>query len=793
MTDSVLQFARDFEKLKSTTSEAVSLDQALLAMADFWPELREKRDNKSYASYFEEYVPLLVGLIDNDNLFDLTIAELKTIYSTLLEINDFLASDKRHSLENKWIETVALTLARLYFYSGNFEEGVAVVGKFLNEEIKIEITPEEIADKNELEIFRLICERASQESPNLFNYLNPILAAWEETRETIRQDRIICLFVEKDGSGRPYRGRLRALEGNVEPFGKSIKTDEITFDNQIKTPDDPFVGVAYDALKAVRGALKRLGPAGKADLYYHAHFSILGSKHTFTGDSIGSAFALLTYTQLMKPEISRLEKYLPADTAFTGGVDETGRLIPINDDTLRYKIERAFFSSLKYLALPQANYDSAFAILTELKTNYPHRQLRLITAETLAELIDNRNVIRSEKLCIGEFVAKKAYKYGRTTKIQVPLLIVILYALICIIYPKAWPWFDYHIYRIAVGTNEIAAINADGHKIWSNDKFDIALASSRYLEPDSYNHLIAIADVNNDKNEELVFVPYNPHLTGSVQLYDHNGTRLWERPTFVKTSYPGDVEWNNIKLNLQYYPPDLFLWNCDESTTFIITASFVSNPARTQFNVYNAEGVLVSGPYLNTGAAGMLGGLKLDLDGNGRTELIISACNNRSHSAGIAVLDPLNLKGVSPPYDNEYYIASRMPQGSQLYYVSLPSTPLCSEEEIHNNIHDANYDAINKQWEVIVTEGYNLTIGGKRLPVSDNLPRFYYSLDSNFFPIAVFIEDGSRMQFNQLLRMTNKQPVTNWSAFLDSLMREVIVYHGDSIVYHPAAGIIFKP
>ena len=155
------------------------------------------------------------------------------------------------------------------------------------------------------------------------------------------------------------------MTGKVELFGKSARTDEITFENQIKTPDDPFVGVAYDALQAVRRTFKVAGLKLQGSSFYHAHFSIADSGQTFSGDSIGLAFALLTYTQLLRPEALRLDRFLSGEVAFTGGVDADGRLTAVNDETLGAKVERAFFSPLKYVILPEANADSRQAsILT---------------------------------------------------------------------------------------------------------------------------------------------------------------------------------------------------------------------------------------------------------------------------------------------------------------------------------------------------------------------------------------------------------------------------------------------
>jgi hypothetical protein len=797
MTDSTLQFARDFEKLKSGIARFPSTDLALLALLDFWPQLREKQNNKSYASYFDEYIPHLVRLIDNNNLFDLNIEELRALSETISEIDAFLVTDNQSPLEREKMELVALALARLYFYSGSYAEGMAVIAKLIGEEIRIDLTPDEIGDKDELEILRLLCEKIPKESLRLHNILNLILLEWEETREKIRQDQVLCLFVEKDGLGRAYRGRLRALEGNVESFGKSAQTDEITFATQIKTPDDPFVGVAYDALKAVRAVFKRFGPSGKGELFYHAHFSIPGSKDTFTGDSIGLAFALVTYTQLLKPEITRLEKFLPADVAFTGGLDDTGHMTPINDESLKYKIERAFFSPIKYLVIPQQNYDAALSILVSLKSRYPQRYLRLIPAETLAELIDNRNIIRSEKLCIGEFVAKKAYKYTRTAKVQIPLLAILILAALAILFPKYTPWFDWRIDHIEIMGNRFKTINPDGHTIWVSMEFDFALNGNSYSQAtENAGQFHIIADIDDDGEDELFFVPYyfaaNKSST-ELQFYDGNDIPEWTKPTYEPTGYPGDTSIMGYDKNLDYLTFGIFPVLNQLKELRILTMAVASFPARTQFLLFDRNGEKIAGPYLNAGDPTLDVISVENLNGEAEPKIYISCVNNRMNRACLLVLDPMLMYGISPPYDNELFLASHMQKGSQLYYVGFPETELSSRPDIRNQIA-TNRRITGNCRLVVVDEGNGLNINGKEIRRTNAImpPSIEYILDSNLLPISAYFPDLSLGKFQELLAQIKAPQISNPTDFLNKMKDDIIVYHGDSIVYHVSKDIHFN-
>lgn len=55
----------------------------------------------------------------------------------------------------------------------------------------------------------------------------------------------------------------------------------------------------------------------------------------------------------------------------------------------------------------------------------------------------------------------------------------------------------------------------------------------------------------------------------------------------------------------------------------------------------------------------------------------------------------------------------------------------------------------------------------------------------------MYFHDGSVALMNDLLIKLGREPIDDRQKLLDSLKSEVVVYHGDSIVHHEAAGIYF--
>lgn len=94
MTTSPLQFAKDFGKLKSDLASRPAADLKLLLLVDLWPSLETHHDDKAYRSYFDEYIPLLLHLISEENLHDLTLEELKRLRDTLKFVKEIQHSSR---------------------------------------------------------------------------------------------------------------------------------------------------------------------------------------------------------------------------------------------------------------------------------------------------------------------------------------------------------------------------------------------------------------------------------------------------------------------------------------------------------------------------------------------------------------------------------------------------------------------------------------------------------------------------------------------------------------------------
>ncbi len=760
MKPSPLEFAREFEKLKSDLSRLPSADLRLFLLVRFWEQLAPVAGKSAYESYLNDYRSLVIGLVQADALSDLTIDSLNRVRRVLDDLVAVSGVDSAPPELRAATSTVISRLANLYFYVGAVDEGLALCLELNGGDDLALPADSEIRGLSPLDTLRVLYDKYRRDYPELSTLLQGILAQWEEDALAVEHDRVWCLFVDKEGQGYAATGRMRLLRGTVEQVAAKRKSsslpdligppDQVAFDNQVKTPDDPFIGVAYDSLKAVRTGLRSAGFAQRAEGSYRAFLSIDGSNRTFTGDSIGLAVALVAFTQLLKPEVMRQERFIASDIAVTGSITADGRITPVNNDSIVAKIERAFFSHVRYVVLPEANLASARDTVKRLSKQYPRRKLRLVSAAHLDDVLNDRNIIRSEKVCFGAFITKKAARYSRATKVQVPLLLGLIWLLLAVLWPQYFdPWFDDNPQYVRLTERGFEALNKDSIPVWDVEYECDSITSKSKWE---------IRDLDGDGKNEVAFVPEASKTlrcgsNANLFVYDCDGDLLFQRYCAKDDEYPGTQ------------PP------CGVNPvgvekvggrTIIITGATRSFPARLYLMFWNPEGDLL-GWYINAGYGGAFGSNFLRYSDS---QFVFLGYNNRMESACLYVLEPYSSYGVSPPYTDPNIDLDNVKRGNQMYYVLFPRSDL-------NNSARSQYNYPSR----IVAESDSINRADISALDSRNAYVSYY-LNHNFRVIDVKVDDAFIVNRNTLVSKELLPPI-DWSSYL-ARMRDMVIYWTDS-------------
>jgi hypothetical protein len=353
--------------------------------------------------------------------------------------------------------------------------------------------------------------------------------------------------------------------------------------------------------------------------------------------------------------------------------------------------------------------------------------------------------------------------------------------LICQIEPRAWiSGIDKHIDHVEIMGNRVKAINSEGITLWTSQKYEDYFNPVSYSSPNIAQHYYFTVDQDNDNKDELVFVPDLKGKICRIDIYSEDGEIIRKVIPYVLNIFPGDT--------IKYQPPHIIPHIDSLGNIYIFSQVYQDNPARAQFNTFDLAGNRIAGPYFLPGSFGFGNRLQIDIDKNGQKETILTGYNNAYRAAGFALVDPLNISGIGPPYKESVIKSNGLERGSQMYYVSIPKTPLSEGPEVLNDFKNILFDEKTGLLEIEVFEAYLLPINDRIL--TDELrPAFYYRFTREMIPFSISPGLSTIDHYNNLMILTGREPENEFYGLLDSLIKEVVVYKGDSIIYHPAAGI----
>lgn len=636
MPISPLDFARSWEQTCGALQECPTADLRLLALAGFWPHLRERISEPAYASYRDEFFELFHQTFATMQTSDFTSGELESLAGVAEECvavrGDARLVELRRALRHRQ--------ASLLFQLGDLESALGLSRELSGSTSRFAPDQAAITGLYALDSLRELTRQTQERDPALHALLKEFLDDWLLEHEAGADDAINCLFVERTDSEARPRGRMRTLQCEIELGRDRRKADEVTFQLQVITADDSFVGAIHQSLAAMRGALLRQGVRIADGRRIRAHYRVSDAAEKFTGDSIGLGAALIAYTQVLKAAALRHDRTIACDAAVTGVIDSAGSLESANPTTIGVKIERAFYSRVRYVIVPEANLAAARDRLRELTEQYPRRQLILIGAAALTDVIADHNVVRSQKVCIGDFVARRAGRLARMTSVQVPLLLLMLYFLICVLFPKANPFFNWSPASLQIRDTKIVALNDKGHSLWS-------YSFGYPMYADSLQYLLG--NLDDDRDLEVIYMPRTDNSvpqTGQLYVFDHDGSLLFQRDGWIPHVYPTDDVPAGINKKEPRPIPYLTRYRGESIIVTVINDIY---PARGYIKFWTRTGDLL-GWLIFSGTASLFWAEDHDYDGT--EEFAFVGFSNRMGCQAFFEVDPLGLAGVSPPYWN---------------------------------------------------------------------------------------------------------------------------------------------
>lgn len=724
-------------------------------LAEFWLSLRDHADDTKYDSYVQDLLAELDRTSLDKPAVDFTLMELAYVVDALDQCHQRFPSPNLSRLHHFAVNQ----LMRLRFYVGDIEHGLEAARRIVASETDLVLDSSEFDGLSEIDSLRQLTEQVSHQCPKLRAVLADLLAEWELERSASSTDSVNCLFVDDGVKQDSSRGRLRVLQVRAEIADQKRLQDEVTFQMHVVGPDDPLVGAIYDSLAAVRQLLRQQGKRFLEGRRLLAHFDIVDSGETFTGDSIGLAAALATYTATLQAAALRNEQRIAAEVAVTGVIDSAGNLLPANPKTIGKKVERAFFSPTRYVVVPVANLAGAREQLETLRRAYPRRRLIVIGAESVADVLSDHNVVRSERVCMGEFVVRRAGRYARMTSIQIAVLLLLSYLLLCLIQPKAWIFFDRNPVDLQIADTRISALNNAGQEVWTHD-FGLP------INPAPGHSLFG--NLDNDKANELIFTPRTDvagSLTGKMFVFDQDGAILFERECWIPSMYPSDTVAGGINFSEPRCAPYLKRY---KGQAVLITILNDIYPARAYIKFWTTEGEVI-GWLIYTGTMSLVH--SEDLDADGAEDFVFTGFCNRLKCVATFVVDPAEVAGVSPPYWSPDFERRAIPRARAKQWVFFKPSRLLEyfgASDYQSGITFSMQDRC--EFNYAINEG-----------TGTDFLQLDYRLGCDFRVSRVLLSDSYAKRFRRLVQ-EGLLPDLSRDAWADSIRGQVLYFQNGDFV-----------
>jgi hypothetical protein len=225
-------------------------------------------------------------------------------------------------------------------------------------------------------------------------------------------------------------GRLRKL---------TVQLDRVSSDGYDKIYRRyPVIGIEqaeWPESKKISEAARRLISNKKKvsdGKYYtgHTHYQTNIAFHD--GDSANAAIAHLWFVGLQRKNNQRERYEMQPNICITGNVDSAGNLLPVDSEGVVAKARAAFFSIINYMVVPASQYLQFLEAIDELQSEYPKRDLIVISVKNLNELLYDRRLTQHINPSKFTHFVKQAWqkRYEGVGISVIVILVLIIFRLI---------------------------------------------------------------------------------------------------------------------------------------------------------------------------------------------------------------------------------------------------------------------------------------------------------------------------------------------------------------------------
>lgn len=439
----------------------------------------------------------------------------------------------------------------------------------------------------------------------------------------------------------------------------------------------------------------------------------------YEGNSLGTALTLSFLEQLLKFYNPVYIININDKTAFTGGVDNDGKILTTGEEIIKQKVKVLFFSEIKNFVFPKCEENYAYFALTQLQKDYPKRKLKLIPVEDFTDVINRRDLVDINK----QKIIVRAGKFGKKNLISavVTVLLALLFAFLFVMD------FD----------DNPALLESDGTTLFVKNKNGKVLWIKKVeLDPVTLRLCSKIVDIDNDgKNEVLIcgeFEKENRDLN-SLICYNNFSKTVW------KFSFYDSVISQREILDANYSIKILDTLTFKDTKSLYLIAENLNSFSSCIFRIDPKYAKRLPGTFWASGH--IMNGVIKDIDDDNHPEIVAAGYENGYEDLVFFVYGLDTLTKVRPTTKD--YLIRNYPLSEMKSYIRFPKTdfdkyfnirtPGFLERGFHNDVEHSEYDFATS------------------FPKNTMEAAIGYEISYNFKEIHVVIDSDFRVQRDTLV------------------------------------------
>ena len=766
--NSLINIEEDFRRLLHHLSVYQSHRLKITLLTQFLYQLSRRDNPVLFQSYYQELLPYLQGQVTSETLLFRPIDYLLKLNDVMLSARELCPEETGSSDYQNVFETVERSIAKTYFYIGEWDVGFRYLWNgtdtdWYQDIINDEEGAEAGSKMDQFDQFVLKVERKEGIPSQVVGELHQINQDWKHMAGHHKKESVWTLLTEQQPDTGVFNhpmsiGTIKPLSLRLTLRPSDADEDLMRFNNKTMSYNDLIHQQTQDALTAAR---KQYFPTSQRSLpLYKCMFSYPDKLSFYSGDSAGLAMSLLTLAGMSHIHAQKFRYSFKQNIAVTGPVDLLGNIRPISNKALKTKLETMFFSPFDCAVIPEKNLASTNDILGELKERYPNRRLKIIPVNTIGECLNESRVVHKEMVSIREKItrkSKRAFVFGAVTIILVCFLSVIYF-------------FNRDTNPSSLDINEktLTVYNNSNKKLWQYE-FSSSISYSDQFKPSKFAlSKYIIDDLDGDGYNEVVIgfgSNANKAIDGSIYYFTADGSLKWRFHNHQKMQFGKEImdDYYNAGMVMHY--------DFEDDGQEEIVAVFNNVPwYPCRLVVMDLEGNILE-EYWNAGYITWV--TFTDIDKDGKKEIIFGGTNNDYDQAIMGVLEYGSIEGHSPQ-DDSNYIPEGIARGNERFYIRFP-------------VLNGFIFSLAENVRMLVTHIFDLGKGHLEVRVSDGLSNsgsLFYTLDSTMAVEKIGLADGFIHEyFNRNGRnfYDDFQP-----EYIDKYLSELEYWDGDKWVSEPA-------